>query len=224
MKNLFSSLSYRVYYVWKRNLVSYRRFAIPTFLASMGEPLLYLVAMGIGLGSYMGLIDGMPYLDYLAPGLLVSTAMFSATYECTFGAYVRMTIEKVYNALIITPLTAEEVIAGEILWGITRSLLSGYIMLIVLYFFGLAHWHHFLLFPFLWLTVGFFFSSLAVIMTSFAHHFDFFTYYLELFITPMFFFSGIFFPLDNMPGAVKIISRFLPLTYAVEISRSFMRG
>ena len=86
MKKLLAALSHRIYYVWKRNLVSYKRFAIPTFIASMGEPLLYLVAMGIGLGSYMGLIKGMPYLNFLAPGLLVSTAMFAATYECTFGA------------------------------------------------------------------------------------------------------------------------------------------
>jgi lipooligosaccharide transport system permease protein len=224
MTRLFSVLSYRVYYVWKRNLVSYRRFAIPTFIASLGEPLLYLVAMGIGLGSYMGLINGMPYLNFLAPGLLVSTAMFAATYECTFGAYVRMTLEKVYNALIVTPLTVEEVVAGEILWGMTRCMFSGFIMLVVLAFFGLATWQNFLLMPLLWLTVGFFFSSLAMIMTAYAPNFDFFTYYMELFITPMFFFSGIFFPLDKMPEAVKVIAHFLPLTYAVNISRAFMHG
>ena len=224
MKKLSAVLSHRIYYVWKRNLVSYKRFAIPTFIASMGEPLLYLVAMGIGLGSYMGLINGMPYLNFLAPGLLVSTAMFAATYECTFGAYVRMTVEKVYNALIVTPLTVEEVVAGEILWGMTRAMFSGFIMLIVLLLFGIAHWSSFLLMPLVWMAVGFFFSSLAIFITSFAPNFDFFTYYLELFITPMFFFSGVFFPLDRMPAVVKVISRFLPLTYAVDISRAFIRG
>jgi len=224
MKKLLAALSHRIYYVWKRNLVSYKRFAIPTFIASMGEPLLYLVAMGIGLGSYMGLINGMPYLNFLAPGLLVSTAMFAATYECTFGAYVRMTVEKVYNALIVTPLSVEEVVAGEILWGMTRSMFSGFIMLIVLLLFGIAHWSSFLLMPLVWMAVGFFFSSLAIIITSFAPNFDFFTYYLELFITPMFFFSGVFFPLDKMPAVVKVISHFLPLTYAVDISRAFIRG
>ena len=224
MNNPLRALSYRTYYVWKRNLVSYSRFALPGFIASLGEPLLYLVAMGIGIGSYMGLINGMPYLNFMAPGLLVSTSMFSSTYECTFGAYVRMTVEKVYSALIVTPLTVEEVIAGEILWGITRAMFSGCIMLIVLILFGIAHPASFLLMPFLWFSVGLFFSSLAIIVTSFAPHFDFFTYYLELFITPMFFFSGIFFPLDRMPAVVKVISHFLPLTYAVEISRAFIHG
>ena len=224
MKRIFATLSYRIYYVWKRNLVSYKRFAIPTFIASMGEPLLYLVAIGIGLGSYMGLINGMPYLKFLAPGLLVSTAMFAATYECTFGAYVRMTIEKVYNALIVTPLTVEEVVAGEILWGMTRSMFSGYIMLIVLYLFGIAHWSSFIYMPILWLVVGFYFSSLAIIITAFAPNFDFFTYYIELFITPMFFFAGIFFPLDRMPAVVKLISNILPLTYAAKISRALIWG
>ncbi|MBN2407793.1 MAG: ABC transporter permease [Elusimicrobia bacterium] len=219
-----SMLSHRIYYVWKRNLVSYRRFAIPSFIASLGEPILYLIAMGIGMGSYMGLVDGMPYLNFLAPGLLVSTSMFSATYECTFGAFVRMKIEKVYNALIVTPLTVEEVVAGEILWGMTRSMLSGFIMLGVLLAFGIPNWKSFLLMPLLWVAVGFFFSSLAIIVTSFAPHFDFFTYYLELYIMPMFFFSGIFFPLDRMPAAVKVISHFMPLTYAVRVSRSFIYG
>ncbi|MBU0579959.1 MAG: ABC transporter permease [Candidatus Margulisbacteria bacterium] len=221
---MLNNLSYRIYYVWKRNLVSYQRFAIPTFIASLGEPLLYLLAMGVGLGSYMGLINGMPYLNFLAPGLLVSTAMFAATYECTFGAMVRMTMEKVYNALIVTPLTVEEIVAGEILWGMTRCVFSGLIMLAVLSFFGIASWHTFLLMPLLWLVVGFLFSSIAIIVTAFAPNFDFFTYYLELFITPMFFFSGIFFPLDKMPDVVKFIANFLPLTHAVAISRAFVSG
>jgi len=101
---------------------------------------------------------------------------------------------------------------------------SGLIMLIVLLLFGIVHWSSFLLMPLVWMVVGFFFSSLAIIITSFAPNFDFFTYYLELFITPMFFFSGIFFPLDKMPKIVKSIAHFLPLTYAVEISRAFVRG
>ncbi len=223
MKNIFA-ISYRVYYVWLRNLVSYQRFIIPTFIASLGEPLLYLVAMGVGLGSYMGLINGMPYLNFIGPGLAVSSAMFAATYECTFGAMVRMTMEKVYNAQIVTPVSVEEVIAGEVLWAMTRSVISGVIILIILMLFGIAQGWNLIYMPLLWLAVGFLFASIAMVVTAFAPNFDFFTYYLELFITPMFFFSGIFFPMDHFPPIVKTIGLFLPLTHAVDIAREIIHG
>ncbi len=224
MNNSLASVGYRTYYVWLRNAVSYRRFILPTFIASIGEPLLYLVAIGIGLGSYLGAIDGMPYLTFIAPGLVVSAVMFTSAFECTYSSMVRMTIEKVYNAQLATPVSAEEIVAGEILWGMTRGAVSGIIMLIMLAIFGLAHSPWIAAYPILWIAVGFLFSSLSMVITSFARNFDFFTYYFQLFISPMFFFSGIFFPLDRFPPAVKTISLFLPLTYAVDASRALMQG
>jgi len=222
--NLLKNISGRVYYVWLRNVVSYQRFMLSTFIASLGEPLLYLVAMGIGLGSYMGLINGQPYLNFIGPGLLVSSAMFAASYECTFGAFVRMTMEKVYNAQLVTPLSVEEVVAGEILWGITRSMFSGIIMFVVLIFFGICSLPQLPLLLILWLLLGFIASSLAMVVTAYAPNFDFFTYYMELFVAPMFLFSGIFFPLDKMPEIVKVIGQFLPLTHAVVLSRAIVNG
>lgn len=222
--NLLRNISGRVYYVWLRNMVSYQRFILSTFIASLGEPLLYLVAMGIGLGSYMGLIDGMPYLNFIGPGLLVSTAMFAASYECTFGAFVRMTMEKVYNAQLVTPLSVEEVVAGEILWGMTRSLFSGLIMFVVLMFFGIIKFAALPWLLVLWLALGFISGSMSMVVTAYAPNFDFFTYYMELFISPMFLFSGIFFPLDKFPAVAKLIANFLPLTHAVVFSRAVVYG
>lgn len=224
MNSPFPSLGHRAFYVWLRNAISHKRFLIPTFIASIGEPLLYLVAIGIGLGSYMGLIDGMPYLNFIAPGLVVSAVMFSCVFECTYSSMVRMTMEKVYNAELVTPVSVEEVIAGEILWGMTRGLISGTIMLAMLAIFGLAHGWSLIAYPILWLSVGFLFSSLSMVMTSFARNFDFFTYYFQLFISPMFFFSGIFFPLEHFPRSLQTIAAFLPLTYAVSISRALIIG
>ncbi|MFC1517221.1 ABC transporter permease [Candidatus Margulisiibacteriota bacterium] len=224
MFKLLSNLSYRAYYVWLRNLISYRRYVVVTFVASLGEPLLYLVAMGIGLGSYMGLINGMPYLNFIAPGLLISAAMFSAVYECTFSSMVRMKMEKVFNEQIVTPVSVEDVIAGEILWGMTRAVMSGMIMFFALLLFGLISFKVLIPMFLLWLSVGYLFSAMSMVVTAFAPSFDFFTYYLGLFITPMFFFSGIFFPLDKFPEVVQTIALFLPLYHAVAISRAFIHG
>jgi len=217
-------IGHRVYYVWLRNAVSYRRFILPTFIASIAEPVLYLVAMGLGIGSYMGLIEGKPYLHFIAPGLAVSAVMFANSFECTYSSMVRMTIEKVYNAQLVTPVSVQEIVAGEILWGMTRGMVSGVLMLIVLAIMGVARGPWLVCYPLLWAVVGLFFSSLAMVMTSFAKNFDFFTYFFHLFLSPMFFFSGIFFPLADFPAPVRIIANFLPLTHAAEISRSFMRG
>jgi lipooligosaccharide transport system permease protein len=220
--NKFSRL---VWLVWWRNVLSYQRFVVPTVIASLGEPMLYLVAMGIGLGSYMGLINGQPYVNFLAPGLLVSSAMFAATYECTFSAMMRMTVERVYDSIMITPVSVEEIIGGEILWGITRGVMSGTVILLILYVFGIAHEVRVIPYLFLlWLAEGFLFSSMAMIVTSFAPSFDFFTYYLDLFLMPMFFFSGVFFPLDKYPPVMIFIANLLPLTHAVAISRMVMSG
>lgn len=224
MSSLFESIGHRTYYVWLRNAVSYRRFVVPTFIASIGEPLLYLVAIGVGLGAFLGLIDGMPYTQFIAPGLVVSAVMFSATFECTYSSMVRMTIERVYNAQLVTPVSAEEVVAGEILWGMTRGLASGAIMLAMLALFGLARGPWLLAYPLLWVLTAFLFASLSMVVTSFAKNFDFFTYYFQLFISPMFFFSGVFFPLDRFPPWVHAIAQALPLTHAVELSRAILRG
>ena len=219
-----SPIGYRIFYVWLRNAVSHRRFIMPTFIASIGEPLLYLVAIGLGLGSFLGLIDGKPYIAFLAPGLVVSAVMYSTAFECTYSSMVRMTIERVYSSQLVTPVSVEEVVAGEILWGMTRGVFSGIMMLAVLAAFGLARGPWILAYPLLWLLVSFLFASLSMLVTAFAKNFDFFTYYFQLFISPMFFFSGIFFPLDRFPPWVLAFSQLLPLTHAVNLSRCIASG
>lgn len=215
------NLSYRLFYVWKRNLISYKRFIIPTLLVSLGEPGFYLVALGLGLGSYMGLFAGVSYLHFLSAGIIITAVMIAATFEALYGSFVRMVHEKLYDALIVTPISAEDAVAGDILWAATRGLLSGALMLIVAVILGVApaSFAMLLVLILLMIIVGFLFSSLAMIVTAFAPNFDFFSYYSELVITPLFFFSGVFFPLDKMPEIVKIIALFSPLTHAVILSR-----
>jgi len=220
------NLSYRIYYVWKRNLVAYKRFVIPTVLVSLGEPFFYLIAMGLGLGAYMGLFGGKSYLQFLAPGLVAASCMLAATFECLYDSYVRMVIEEIYSSLIVTPISAEDVVAGDIAWGAFRGMISGFLMFAVAAFLGAIPASPVIILKLLILTAitGIMFSSLAMIVTSFAPNFDFFTYYTELLISPMFFFSGVFFPLDKMPGWVRLAAEFLPLTHAVNISRAIFAG
>jgi lipooligosaccharide transport system permease protein len=220
------NLSYRIYYVLVRNIISYKRFILPTFLISLGQPLFYLVTFGIGMGAYMGFIGGKPYLHFLVPGVLISSVMLSSTFECLYDTFVKMIHEKLYDSLIATPVSAEDVVAGDIAWGALRGLMSGVLMLVVSMFMGVfpASAFNVLLLLLVMVFVGILFSSLAMIVTSFAPSFDFFNYYTELVITPMLFFSGVFFPLDKFPEWLKVFALFMPLTHAVNISRAVFSG
>lgn len=220
------SLSYRVAYVFLRNLYSYKRFVLPTFLVSLVEPLFYLITFGVGMGAYMGAFGGQPYLDFLVPGVLASAAMMSASFECLYGTFVKIVHEKVYDSLVATPVSADEAVAGDIAWGSFRGLISGTLMMIVALFMGVAPaaaWRALVLVVFM-IFIGILFGSLAMIVTSISPSFDFFSYYTELVVTPMLFFSGVFFPLDHFPGWMKVLAEFLPLTHAVRISRAVYSG
>ena len=220
------NLSYRIYHVFIRNLVSYKRFVVSTFLVSLIEPLFYLITFGIGMGAYMGYFGGKPYLYFLVPGVLVSSVMMSSTFECLYGTFVKMVHERLYDSLIATPVSAEDAVAGDIVWGAFRGLVSGTLMMLVAVAMGIfpVSIPSVLLLLILMVFVGILFGSLAMIVTSISPSFDFFNYYTELVITPMLFFSGVFFPLDRFPAWMKSLSEFMPLTHAVRISRAVFSG
>jgi len=199
---------------------------VPTFIASLVQPLFYLITFGIGMGAYVGKFGGKPYLDFLVPGVLISSVMLSSSFECLYGTFIKMIHEKLYDSLIATPVSAEDAIAGDISWATFRGLVSGTLMMAVAMVMGVfpASVPSLLLLFVLMIFVGVLFGSLAMIVTSFAPNFDFFSYYTELILTPMLFFSGVFFPLDNFPTWMKGFAQFLPLTHAVEISRAVFSG
>jgi lipooligosaccharide transport system permease protein len=218
------SVSWRCLRVWQRDRDAYMKFFKLSLLGNLGDPILYLVAMGYGLGRFLNQMEGMSYLEFIAPGLVISSSMFAASFECTYGSFLRMIYMKTYDAIIATPLSIEDVVAGDILWGTTKGMISGTIMFAVVGAFGLIDSFWAAGIPLLIVLVSFLFASLSMAATSFVKTFEAFNYYITLFLTPMFFFSGVFFPLNRLPDWVSVFSKFLPLTYAVEISRALIYG
>jgi lipooligosaccharide transport system permease protein len=218
------SFSWRFIRVWQRNRDVFFRLwhsEAPGFLA---EPIIILLAMGFGLGAYVGLVDGQQYIEYIAPGIIASYAMFSASFECTYGSFVRMEYQKTYDAIIATPLNVEDVTAGEIFWGATRSLMTGTVILAVAAAFQLVHSPWALLIPLIAFLEGIMFASIAILFTSIVPAIYSFNYYFTLFVTPMFFFSGVFFPLTSFPEIVRALSWVVPLTPVVHLTRAFFNG
>ena len=218
-------LSYRVWKVWMRNKDVFMKTYKTNFLPSLLEPVLYLLALGLGLGGFVQAINGQPYINFIAPALVAVSMMFSAFYECTFASFVRMYYQKTFGAIIATPVSIEEVITGEILWGATKSLINSSIVLAVIVAFGLVPSPLFLLVPPLSFLVGLLFSAIAMCFTAIVPNIDAFNYPNFLFITPMFLLSGTFFPLTSMPEFLQVAAHiFLPLANAVEVTRSLVLG
>lgn len=180
--------------------------------------------MGFGLGAYVGLVNGQQYIEFIAPGIIASYAMFSASFECTYGSFVRMEYQKTFDAIIATPLNIEDITAGEIFWGATRSLMTGTVILVIAAAFQLVHSPWAILIPLVAFLEGIMFSAIAMLFTSIVPAIHSFNYYFTLFITPMFLFSGVFFPLTRFPEIVQTVSWAIPLTPVVHLTRALFNG
>lgn len=216
--------TYRAFFMWRRNMDVFRRLWWSLAPAFMIEPILLLLALGLGFGSYMGAIGDTEYINYIVPGVLGAYSMTTATFESTYGVYFRMEYRKTYDAIMATPLTIEDIVTGEVWWGATRSIITSTIILAVALGFGLIESWWALLVPPAAFMVGLLFSSLAIIFVSIASSLYSFNYYFTLFIAPMTFFAGAFFPLDRLPEIVRDVSPFLPLTQAVNLMRGLVTG
>ena len=210
--------------IWWRNALVWRTHIMATLIGNLGQPLLFLLAMGYGLGHAVPAIDGLTYLQFLAPGLVASAVMYSAAFENTYGSYTRLSLQKTYEAILTTPMTMRDLALGEIAWGATKGLIAALIMLAALPLFGLwpSPWVIALL-PILFIA-GVFFAAFGLIMTALANDYEFFNYFISLVVTPLFLFSGIFFPLDTLSPTARLICEHLPLTPIVTLSRMFCYG
>ena len=216
----FPRITRRAGKVWYRNLVVFFRTWHVNFSPPLIEAFLYLFAIGMGIGTYVKEIDGIPYVNFIAPAILAISVMNSAFFECTYGSYVRMYYQKSFDAMIATPLSIEDVIAGELLWGATRSVLYVTIMLPVLAAFGVISLPLSLLAIPLAFLGGLMFAGIAMCFTAITPGIDTLNYPSFLLITPMALFSGTFFPLTLLPELLQTIAlALLPLTHLVALMR-----
>ncbi len=170
------------------------------------------LAFGFGLGGFIPNIEGQPYINFIAPALVAIAIMNGSFFECTFASFVRMYFQKTFDAIVATPVSVEEVVAGELLWGATRATINATLVLIVIAASGFFTPHPlitsplFLLVPLIAFFGGLMFSAIAMCFTAAAPNIDFFNYPSFLFITPMLFLCGTFFPLTSLPSAAQVVS------------------
>jgi lipooligosaccharide transport system permease protein len=224
----FTRLSWRAIHVWRRDLLVYRATWWSNLVPPLLEPVLYLLAFGAGLGSLVGDLSyqgvRVGYLQFIAPGMLAIAVMFWAFYETLYGSFVRMYYQKTFDAILATPLSLEDVLLGEILWGTTKALVAASVMLGVVTLFGVVSW------PSSWwvlpisLLGGFLFASLGLCFTAICPTIDTFNLPVFLFVFPMFLFSGTFFPMDVLPAWAVRLAWALPLTHVTWLLRAATLG
>jgi lipooligosaccharide transport system permease protein len=163
--------------------------------------------------------EKVPYILFLASGSICMSAMNAATFEALYSAFSRMHVQKTWDGILNAPMRLDDVLLAEMLWAAFKALFTITAILGVMMLLGITHsWKLLAAWPIL-LFVGITFSCIALIFNALAKGYDFFSYYFTLFLTPMMFLSGVFFPRDQLPDIVRDISAWLPLTQAIALVR-----
>jgi lipooligosaccharide transport system permease protein len=225
---VFANVSPRALRVWQRNADVFRTTILVNFIPPLLEPVLYILAFGFGLGSLVKTVPyqgrEISYLTFMAPGVISVAVMFWSYFETTYASFVRMYYQRTFEGIMATPLLVEDVIAGEWIWGATKSLMACTIMLGGISLFGLAHWPSAVFVIPLAALGGLLFSALGLITTSLAPQIDQFNLPTFIIIFPMFLFSGTFFPIDVLPPWAIGVAWALPLTHISSLIRGACLG
>src|SRR3954469_3532063 len=217
-------LSNRFAPVWRRNLLVWRKLAIASVLGNIADPLLYMLALGYGLGSLIGEVGGMKYIAFIGTGMVCQSAMFTASFEGMYSAFSRMHVQRTWDGIINAPIGLDDVVLAEWIWTASKSVLSTVAILAVIMALGYGHtWLVVWILP-LGFLVGLVFGAFGLLMNALAPGYDFFTYFFTLVLTPMLLFSGVYFPVDQMPPALASVANLLPLKHAIDLARPLMTG
>ena len=219
------SLSARWWPVFMRNMLVWRKLAIPSLVGNIAEPLMWLVAFGYGMGALVGQVSvgadqtKVPYILFLASGSICMSAMNAASFEALYSAFSRMHVQRTWDGIMNAPVSLDDVVLAEMLWAGFKAIFTVTAILCVMLALGISHSPKLVAAWFILAGAGVMFSCIALIFNALAKGYDFFTYYFTLVLTPMMFLSGVFFPLEQLPGFVRAFSAWLPLTNAVALVR-----
>lgn len=209
-------------YITQRNWIVYKKDLVANISPTVADPALILVSLGLGLGTYLTNVEGMSYMKYLAPGLTVATALFTSFFESSYGFYVRMTFENVYKAMLTTPIGVKEVVFGEMIWVGLKGGIMAVGVAIVLAAFGLMTNPFYI--PLLFI-VGFLVAvpcgAMGLLATAMVRNINQFQSVYSFIIAPLYFLSGIFFPIDQMNEYVRWVAYFFPLIHGVRLAQAF---
>lgn len=208
-------------HITRRNWRVYRKDFIANTSPTLADPALIMLSLGLGLGGYLTNVEGMAYLHFLAPGLTVATALFTSFFESSWGFYIRKTYEHIFTAMLTTPIGASEIVIGELFWvGLKGAGLGGGVG-IVLAACGLMTNPWLLpLVPVVCFLVALGCGAIGLIATTFVRNMNQFQSVYSFIIAPLYFLSGIFFPIAQLHPVVRVIADCFPLIHGVRLAQA----
>ncbi len=211
--------------VMGREFANFRTFWKSTAFTSTFEPVVYLLAFGLGLGSTLVAdVDGIDYVQFVGTGLVATAVVFSSALPAMFGTFVKERFQRTYDAILAAPVDVEELVTAEMLWIGLRAAVFGCFPLIVTMFFGLEPRVTMLLVPIFAFVTALAFSAFGITMAALVSKIDQFNYVTTLVITPLFLVAGTFFPIDQLPQGFQIAAQFNPLYQLVQLVRDACFG
>lgn len=223
-----NTISWRFTKVWQRNRITFQRLWKVNFITPLLEPMLYILAFGLGFSGLIGDVRyggaSLSYTQFIAPALIATAIMYNAFFETTYASFVRMYYQKTFDAMLATPLSLEEIIIAEIVWSATKATVAATVMLSVLGVFGYVRFPSGLLLIPTAFFGGLSFGAVGLFFTGITPSIEMFNLPIFLFITPMFLFSGTFFPISNLPVWAQPLALAFPLHHLVELARRFALG
>src|SRR3954453_5495207 len=213
--------------VFEHRFLSYRRTFRASIFSSFLSPVLFLAAMGIGLGSYVSnpnAIGGVPYIVFLAPGLLAATAMQSASFESMFPIMGGLEWSRVFHGMYATPITARDIALGNLAWITARLTLICAIFTLVIVLFGAAASPLIVLAIPAAVLTGMAFAGPIAAFSATQKTPDKFTAIFRFGVTPLFLFSGTFFPISSLPSVLQALAWVTPLFHGVALTRALSLG
>ncbi|HVJ64508.1 MAG TPA: ABC transporter permease [Bdellovibrionota bacterium] len=201
-----------------RNWTVYRKDFIANISPTVADPSLILISLGLGLGGFVQQVEGRSYMAFLAPGLVASTALFTSFFESSYGFYIRMTFESVFKAMLTTPITAGQIILGEYIWNFLKGAMMASGVTLFLLCFGLAPaWWSVFPAALLGGVIALPCAALGLLASSFVRNINQFQTVYSFLIAPIFYLSGVFFPLTPMPEAFRWAVLISPFTHGVRL-------
>src|SRR5918992_2790975 len=210
--------------IWRRDVTVHLRVWKMNLVAPIIEPIISVVGFGFGIGALVAAkVSGVSYLSFVGAGLLSITVLMRAMFEMTYASYFKMVYQSTYDAILATPVDAESLALGEILWALTHALFDTIIIMIVLVIFGAATSPWAILAPLPLMVGALFMAGLALGITAHVRDIDAFNMVMAIFFSTMYI-SGAFFPLEVLPVWLQVVARLLPITESIELTRACLTG